>query len=180
MVDVGFGGDGATQPLPMIHDPIITRNLGSQHVRLIYGPIPQFSDQDHNVWIYQYRNSDTAEWNSFYSFPEIEFLPHDYEIMNYYCSTHVEVGSLNFQTQNVLVIKFLRGVLEDGEGEVGIVGKIMLVDGVLKRNDGGKTSVVKICKTEVERIEVLNDLGISLSQEDVAAISGRNVELLGT
>lgn len=101
--------------------------------------------------------------------------------MNHYCSTHVEVGSLNFQTRTVLVIKFLRGKGEGGdEEEERVVGKLMLVDGVLKRNDGGKTSVVRVCGTEEERVRVMReDLGIRLSEEDVKAISGRNVELLG-
>ena len=122
MVDVGFGGDGATKPLPMIrYPPAIVHNIGTQDIRLLYDTIPQLSasynsnidtkqeDQDKisnsKLWIYQYRNGPNLPWNAFYSFPEIEFLPADFDIMNYYVSNH----PASFQTFTVLVVKFLRG-----------------------------------------------------------------------
>ena len=129
MVDVGFGGDGATKPLPLISGHV-EQNLGPQEIRLIYSTISQQADQSKKVWIYQYRNGADKDWNSFYCFPEVEFLPQDFEIMNYFTSTNS--GAMNFQTKIVLIVRFLR------EGEI-IVGKIMLVDGVVKKNLGGRT-----------------------------------------
>lgn len=176
MVDVGFGGDGATKPLPMISGHSV-HNLGTQEVRLVYDTIPQLLDQTKPLWIYQYRNGADQEWNSFYCFPEFEFLPQDYEIMNHYTSTFM--GESNFQTKTVLVIRFLRG--EVGEhSEQRIVGKVMLVNGTLKRNDGGKTRVELVCKTEQDRLKVLKEyLGIELTANEAACVNGRNVELLG-
>ncbi|TVY40342.1 Arylamine N-acetyltransferase [Lachnellula subtilissima] len=178
--DVGFGGDGATKPLPLISGHV-TRNLGSQEIRLVHEALPHSSQQDQLhlfevgkevefeieiEWIYQYRNSPTLPWNAFYAFPELEFSAPDFEIMSYFTSTSTSV--VNFQTRTVLIVRFLLGrvssepndkngeadelngqggvdgpdcEIDDGTGELGhlgIVGKIMLVNGEVKRNDGGE------------------------------------------
>jgi arylamine N-acetyltransferase len=105
MLDVGFGGDGATKPLPLISGHV-EQNLGPQEIRLIYSTIEQQIDQSKMLWIYQYRNGTDKDWNSFYCFPEFEFLPQDFEIMNYFTST--SQGGTNFQTRTVLIVRFLR------------------------------------------------------------------------
>jgi arylamine N-acetyltransferase len=170
MLDVGFGGDGATKPLPMIPEHV-TLNLGTQEIRLIHSTIPQQVDQTKLLWIYQYRNGPTKEWNSFYAFPEFEFLPQDFEIMNYFTST--SQGETNFQTRTVLIVRFLR------EGE-SITGKVMLVNGEVKKNLGGKTEVVMVCGTEKERVEAIEKyFAITLTDEEIAGVKGRNVELVG-
>jgi hypothetical protein len=64
---------------------------------------------------------------------------------------------------------------------VGIVGKVMLVDGEVKRNDGGRTRVVTVCKTEEERVRALREhFAIELVEEEIQGIRGGIVELLGT
>ena len=173
MLDVGFGGDGATKPLPLISGHIV-QNLGPQEIRLLYSTISHQIDQAKKLWIYQYRNDKDKEWNSFYCFPEFEFLPQDFEIMNYYTST--SQGPTNFQTRTVLIVRFLTGKAEGGEKE--IVGKVMLINGVVKRNMGGKTEVVKVCETEEERVRALKEyFAITLTEEEKKGIKGRNVEL---
>ncbi|KAI9641401.1 hypothetical protein NHQ30_010203 [Ciborinia camelliae] len=176
MIDVAFGGDGATQPLPLISGHSIP-NLGTQEIRLVYETIPQQIDQSKPLWIYQYRNGPDKEWNSFYAFNEHEFLHEDFEIMNYYVSTNM--SERNFQTQNVLIVAFVRG--RDGEGREKIVGKRMLVNGAVKENMGGKTKLVRICQSESERVVVLREVfGIRLTEEEMGGIEGRNVELKGS
>lgn len=173
MVDVGFGGDGATKPLPLISGHIV-QNLGPQEIRLMHDNIDEETDKSQRLWIYQYRNGKDKEWNSFYCFPEFEFLPQDFEIMNYYTSTRQ--GGTNFQTRTVLVVRFLRGEAE--EEEQGILGKLILVNGEVKRNMGGKTSIIKVCETEEERIEALREyFAITLTEEEKLSVRGRNVEL---
>lgn len=162
--DVGFGGDGATKPLPLVED-IVTRNIGTQDLRLIRGNIDTQTDTSQKLWIYQYRNAEDHAWNSFYAFPETEFLEKDFEITNYYVSNSPD----SFQTTTVLAVKFLRrkveGAKEDREEE--IYGKVMLVNRVFKLNTGGKTSVVKVCKTEEERVEGLKEcFQIDLTDEE--------------
>jgi hypothetical protein len=180
MLDVGFGGDGATKPLPLISEHI-THNLGTQEIRLLHSTIPQQHDQSQKLWIYQYRNGKDKEWNSFYAFPETEFLPADFEVMSFYTSQYM--GGTNFQTRTVLIVRFLLGKVEDGEREEGreeIVGKVMLVNGEVKRNDGGKTRLILTCTTEEERVWALKEhFEIELTEEEIYGIKGRNVELLG-
>ena len=116
---------------------------------------------------------------------------------------------MNFQTRTVLIIRFLLGRVNsepngengevdglngqrgvdgpdceiEGEGELGhlgIVGKIMLVNGEVKRNDGGKTRVLKACESEDERVAAFEELfGITLTEEERLGVEGRNVELRG-
>jgi hypothetical protein len=91
--------------------------------------------------------------------------------MNFYTSTNE--SETNFQTRRVLVIRFLR------EGE-RIVGKVMLVDGLVKRNLGGKTETVVECKTENERVKALEEhFAIMLTEEERDSVRGRNVDLGG-
>lgn len=174
MLDVGFGGDGATKPLPLISGHV-EQNLGPQQIRLIHSHISQQTHQtdqapNNKLWIYQYRNGWDKEWNSFYCFPEFEFLPQDFEIMNYFTST--SQGETNFQTRTVLIVRFLRE-------EAKIVGKVMLVNGDVKRNMGGKTEALKVCETEEERAEALEEyFAIVLTEEEKEGVRGRNVELL--
>jgi arylamine N-acetyltransferase len=175
VLDVGFGGDGATKPLPLISGHV-TSNLGTQEIRLLHSTIPQQMDQSQKLWIYQYRNGRDKEWNSFYAFPETEFLHADFEVMSFYTSQFT--GGTNFQTRTVLIVRFLLGERMDGGEE--IVGKVMLVNGEVKRNDGGKTRVVMVCKTEEERVRALKEhFEIVLTEEEIAGVKGRNVELLG-
>jgi arylamine N-acetyltransferase len=171
MLDVAFGGDGPTKPLPLISEHV-TQNLGAQEVRLIYGTIPQQLEQTQRLWIYQYRNGKDKDWNSFYAFPELEFFQADFEIMNFFTSQ----STRSFQTTTVLIIRFLRGDKE----EEGIVGKVMLVNGEVKRNDGGKTGLVLTCTTEKERLKALEEhFEIRLTDEEINGMRGRNEELLG-
>ncbi|KAF7927008.1 uncharacterized protein EAE98_006392 [Botrytis deweyae] len=176
MIDVAFGGDGATKPLPLIPGHTI-HNLGTQEIRLVYEPIPQQTDQSKPLWIYQYRNGPDKEWNSWYAFNEHEFLPEDFEIMNYFVSTNM--SERNFQTKNVLIVAFVTG--EDEHGREKIVGKRMLINGDVKENMGGKTRLVKVCESESERVQVIREFfGIRLTDEEVGAMRGRNVELRGS
>lgn len=166
MVDVAFGGDGATKPIPLIHG-VVTHNLGTQDIRLVYESLEEFSDPDQRVWIYQYRNGPEKPWNSFYAFPEAEFLHSDFEIMNYWTSQCRDC----FQTATILLVKFERK-------EDQIVGKVMMVNDTVKRNMGGKTEVVKVCKNEQERVEAIKEyFGLTLTEDEIKAIKGHPTEL---
>ncbi|KAI0483103.1 cysteine proteinase [Xylariaceae sp. FL0804] len=201
-VDVGFGGDGATLPMPL-EEGTVHQNLGAQQIRLVRDWIPTQThrggdgDDDEKskskLWIYQYRNGGEEDrpWNSFYAFaPELEFMPADWEVVNWYISTH----PASFQTYTVLAIKFLRrpaavsseeeeeekGKNGDGDGARGeeekeekIYGKRMLVNGLVKENLGGRTAVIAECKTDEERVAALEKyFDIRLTQEERDGIKG--------
>jgi arylamine N-acetyltransferase len=166
MVDVGFGGDGATKPLPLI-DGHIERNLGTQDIRLVHDTIPDQVDQSKPLWIYQYRNSPDADWNSYYAFPEVEFLEVEFGILNFWTSQSPD----SFQTTSMLVVKFQR----NGDR---IVGKKMLFNHLVKENPGGKTRLVQELRTEEERIEALEVwFGLVLTEEERLGIRGHCTEL---
>lgn len=166
MVDVGFGGDGATKPLPLI-DGATVHNLGTQEIRLIRDKIPEQVNPEQLYWIYQYRNSPDAEWNSFYAFPGVEFSLADFGIINWWACNCPQ----SFQTFTVLVVKFYR---QDDK----IVGKVMLINDTIKRNLGGKTEVVAVLKSENERIAALRQwFDIQLSNIEEVAIAGHTTEI---
>lgn len=178
--DVAFGGDGATMPMPL-EDGLIHQNLGTQQIRLFRDWIPTQvkRTEETKLWIYQYRNGPEKEWNSFYSFPGIEFMMLDWGVVNHWMTTH----PTSHQRYNVLVIKFLRRLKEGEEegGEQEIYGKRMLVNGVVKENLGGRTHIIAELKTEEERVSALKDFfGIKLADEEVLGIVGYKSELRET
>lgn len=184
MEDVGFGGDGPTKPLPLTAGHAV-QNLGSQEIRLVYESMPEASEPDQKLWIYQYRNGREREWNPFYAFPEFEAFHADLLMNNYWTSTN----PASFQTKQILLVKFLRssdgddGDDDDGDEHEGsinrIVGKIMMVNGTIKRNMGGKTEIVQECRSEVERIEALKRyFDVSLTQQEIEGIKGTVTELV--
>ena len=176
MVDVGFGGDGATKPLPFIEGHV-THNIGTQDIRLTRDFVPSQTERtpERKLWIYQYRNSTEQPWNSFYAFSDlVEFLPADFNIMNWYTGSNPE----SFQTFTVLIVKFLRRPNKDVPGQEEIYGKRMLVNGTVKENLGGRTKVVQECVTEEERIEALKSwFDIHLTDKEAKSIQGWVSEL---
>jgi arylamine N-acetyltransferase len=164
-IDVSFGGDGPTQPLKLVHgEP--TTNLGTQQVQLTYETIDQFTT-DRKHWIYQYRNKPENPWNHYYCFDEVEYLQGDFVIMNWFTSTFPS----SFQNTSVLAVKFIRN-------EDKIVGKVMFVNREVKRNMGGRTELLKVCETEKDRVEALEEhFGITLTEEERVGIKGRVTDL---
>jgi arylamine N-acetyltransferase len=177
-LDVSFGGDGPIEPLPLIHEHV-TQNIGTQQLRLIRDYIPEQGDKvnPQKLWIYQYRNStdESVPWNSYYAFAELEALPEDFKYPNWFVSQHPD----SFQTARMLITKFLKRDREDGSAEDStIYGKIMLASDSIKQNTGGKTELVKVCKSEQERIEALKEyFGIILTEEEKAGILRRPTEI---
>ena len=183
MVDVGFGGDGATGPRPLVHAEI-SRNIGSQEMRLMHEYMDAQTvrdDEKQKMWVYQYRNSPEMAWTAFYAFTETEFLDQDLRVMNHFTAL------TSFQPVTVLAVKFLRRVEQDDAGKAvtdkdgkveRIHGKVMLVQGVFKINDGGKTRVVEDCKNEDDRIKALEKwFGLRLTEQQRNGMRGYCTEL---
>ena len=164
-------------PMPLI-DGLIHENLGTQQIRLFRDWIPTQvkRTEETKLWIYQYRNGPEKDWQSFYSFPGIEFMMLDWGVVNFWMTTH----PTSHQRYNVLVIKFLRRLKkgEDEGGEHEIYGKRMMVNGVVKENLGGKTQIIAQLKSEEERVSALEKyFGIELAEEEVLGIAGYKSEL---
>ena len=168
MVDVGFGSDGPTRPLPL-EAGIIWKGISQQEMRLLYENIPPNSDPGQRLWIYQYRYSSTEEWVSAYCFTELEFLPGDYDVMNFWTSHSPKSWFL----RKIVVVKM---IMEEGE----LIGKLILSNGELKRRIGREKEILKVCKTEDDRFEVLQHwFGIELGEVERQGIAGLITELHG-
>jgi len=170
--------------MPLTADIIHHNSLGTQEIRFIRDFLPgqRFRGPGAPLkWIYQYRNGRSQEWNSFYGFDaDFEFLEPDFKVMSHFTSTSPEAP----QSYTVLALRFLRGevpVGEDGEKDYSVakvVGKVMLVNGDLKRNVTGKTELIKRCETEPERVAALREyFGIELTENEALGIRGWVSEL---
>lgn len=166
MVDVGFGGNGAVHPLALKPD-MVSPGIGPQEYRLRHTNIASNSSPDQKLWLFQHRNSSDDEWNDAYCFTELEFLPVDYEVMNFWTS---QSGKTWFTSTIVAV----RMVL-DGED---VVGTIILGDDEVKQRIQGKVEQSVKLKTEGERLEALKKwFDITLSEEEKAGIKGMSTQL---
>lgn len=181
-LDVAFGGDGPITPLLLEGSRTAVPNIGPQQVRLIQDTIPKQQLETTKLWIYQYRNGPDREWNSFYSFAELEFFQEDFEVMNWFASART------LHRWTVLVVRFLREAdcslfSERGEwglstADVGIVGKVMLVNDVVKVNLGGKTEIVRSFDSEKGRLQALKEyFGIELTSDQQQGILGWDMRL---
>ncbi|KAK8154481.1 hypothetical protein BKA80DRAFT_209978 [Phyllosticta citrichinensis] len=94
MMDVGFGGDMPTKPLPLESSPS-TLNIGTQEIHLNYAPLP-VSLSNNPVWIYGYRNAPSDPWNAAFCFTETEFLLQDLEVLNFHTSRDPKASHSTF------------------------------------------------------------------------------------
>ncbi|KAI0872692.1 hypothetical protein GGS24DRAFT_466445 [Hypoxylon argillaceum] len=180
-VDIAFGGDCATRPLPLVHgdsDELVYQNLGAQQIRLVrdWVPTQRKRTSASKLWIYEYRNGPDRPWNPFYCFALVEFMPNDWDVINVFASSSPK----SWQTKTVIAIKFLRRTRDDGddEGREEIYGKRMLVDHVVKENLGGKTAVIYECKNEADRVAALEKyFDLRLTEEEGNAIRGWSTAL---
>ena len=170
--DIGFGAEGFTFPLPLVYNRA-QQNIAPSRIRLVRDWIPEqeAKREEHKVWMYQYQRSEHDRWETQYCFIDQEFLPQDFEIMNYWTS----VGRTSWFTQVVIVVKFLMD--EDGKE---VVGQLILNGNVVKRRIKGETEVLKECKSEQERVKALEEVfGIRLEKEEREGIKGLVTELKG-
>ncbi|KAL4744796.1 hypothetical protein BDW72DRAFT_208726 [Aspergillus terricola var. indicus] len=164
-VDVAFGGDGPTRPMPLISGQEF-QSLGLQEVRLIYDNIPQQTRLERKFWIYQYRNGPDKAWNSLYAFAEFEFFHDDIEVINHFTSwetlTNNELWIVKFirdgETHGLPITNDEEGFKGLGDGGISVVGKIMFISGspdVIKLNMGGKSRVINSLMTREARVQGL-------------------------
>ncbi|NUT51684.1 MAG: arylamine N-acetyltransferase [Saccharothrix sp.] len=128
LVDVGFGGGGLLEPLPLVAGEVVRQ--GDWSFRL-----------DHADGVWTLRSWQASEWFPLYDFTEDPRTPADYAILNYYMSTNPKsafVGRLLVQRTD----ERARHQLAD-------------LDLTEARPDG---SVVKRSLTTEERAAVLRDV----------------------
>lgn len=172
MIDVGFGGWSApTSPLRLERNACDTTatQIAPAEMRLAWKNIDGNTDPNQRLWVYQHRSNNESPWLDMYCFSELEFLPQDYELMNYWTSTSPKV----WFTQKVICAKMVIDSPENAE----LVG-IMILQDDLKLRIHGKTESQQTFKNEEERVSVLDRVfGINLSKPERAGIKGLVSEL---
>ena len=121
------------------------------------------------LWTLEHRISESHEWVPIYCFGMTEFLPQDFEIMNFATSNR----KTSFFTYKILCLKMIFGEEVDD-----ITGVLILNGGELKRRIYENSEILIDCKTEDERVKVLKEhFGIVLSEGEMGAIRGTVTEL---
>jgi arylamine N-acetyltransferase len=84
LVDVGFGGNGLTAPLPIFNGKIIEEPISGvipEEHRVHLDEFPGSTRKDHKIWMYQHRRNREAEWQTQFVFEkDFEFYSADYEV----------------------------------------------------------------------------------------------------
>lgn len=168
LVDVGFGGNGATTPLPLEEEAVHER-IAPGEMRLIRSKLPEHTDVNQRMWIYQHRQTPDDKWTPMYCFTEVEFFPQDYEMMNFWTSQSRKC----FFTYAIVLARIL---MEKGK----LVGMVTMKDGEAKRRIGNEVVETKTCRNEQGRLDVLREwFGTRLTQEEERGIRGTVTELKG-
>lgn len=167
LVDVGYGADGPCTPLPLDSSAILY-GLPNQQLRLEHKSLPQHLDKSQRVWVYSQKRG-SEEWADIYHFPDVEFFPLDFDILNHHAMTK------SLWASTVVAQRFTLD--EDG---VKISGTLLLVRGELKAGNSSpqKMKVVKMMETEEQRLKTLEEhFSIILTEDERDAIKGSAVEL---
>ncbi|KAL4962812.1 arylamine N-acetyltransferase family protein [Aspergillus stella-maris] len=177
MVDVGFGNNNPTSPLPLQSNTTAKNHPGTL-MRLIKEPLPEAVDQSQKFWMYQvsYTTTPTQEtdWQTMYAFSEAETLPQDFEMMN----VNTSQTASSWFTQTVVCVKHVFEE-EDLDGELRAVGMYVLTGREVKSRIGGVSEVVMKLENEGDRIEALERwFGVELADYEVQGIKGLGSELV--
>ena len=166
LIDVGFGSNGPTAPVPLIHNHSRVKTLPENSEKLTREHIPDSTHRgpEQLLWVYSYRFNENSPWVTAYCFSEIEFLPVDFATMNFFTSK----SPTSWFTYSIVCLKHLMNA--DGQ----IVGDITLLDNELRKREMGKPSE-KLCEieSEEERVDALERyFGVKLSQPERGGIKG--------
>ena len=164
VVDVGMGSMGPNLPYPL-EDGFETISIAPRKIRLQHRSIAEsYGNKSNKLWCYDVclkpgEKDEENTWTPTYCFTELEFLPQDYEMMSWFTSTF----PTSFFTRHVTATRMVL----DEAGEK-IVGNITLFEATIKKSIGGKSEVLKECKTEDERVKALKEyFDIELREEQI-------------
>ncbi|KAL9039495.1 MAG: hypothetical protein Q9214_004856, partial [Letrouitia sp. 1 TL-2023] len=171
VVDVGFGAQGPSQPL-LLQEGIEFSDARPLSMRLSYGPLPANEHKDSKLWRYEVKTSEAGNWAPMYCFTNLEFLPQDYEIMNFWTST----SPACWFTHKVVAARML---LDNKGGMEGVVGTVTMGGLEVKRKvSRGETEIVASFRSESDRVNALAKwFGIVLSREEKEGIRGTETHL---
>lgn len=166
LVDVGFGSDSPVRPQPLVSGTVLP-HMAPGSTRLQWRNITPNTDPNQRLWICEYRRTDDSDWETKYCFSELEFLPQDYNVMNYYTSTNPR----SIFSKTIMVET---KILRDNE----LVGNQILLGNNLKWRVHGQKEKEIVLNSEAERLQALEEhWGIKLGQPERDGIRGLSTEL---
>ncbi len=153
--------------MPLIHNQVSKWGATNAETRLRYqepsNPIVQ------GLWALEHRISPSHPWTTSYSFTMTEFLPQDFDVMNWARSTQ----KTSFFTYKIICVKMVC----DEEVE-DLVGVVILENQKFKKRINGEVKDTFECKSEDERVNVLSEhFGIKFAERERVGIQGSVTEL---
>lgn len=175
---------GAITPIPLIHE-IIAPGTGSQQFRLLNQPLKHQANRSLLFWILQTKHTSADPWLDIYAFcPNTEFSRADYEVMSYVASRieNIIFTKIIVCIRSVLSTELSKeelakmGEMEDGE--VRVLGRIILTKRDVKRVMGDVSEKLEVFETEAQRVQGFKKyFRLELNQEEQDGIKGRATEI---
>jgi arylamine N-acetyltransferase len=167
LVDVGFGSNSPTFPVPLEDDYSALSIQPSHWMMLKRQHIPDNTHKtnpEQLLWVYSLRFTADMPWIPGYCFSDIEFLPKDFQTINFFVSQ----SPSSWFTYTVVCLKYLM----DPETEE-IVGDITLFGNEIKERRYGKSQELMAIRNESDRVDALEKfLGVTLSGPERNGIYG--------
>lgn len=160
---MGFGSACAIRPL-LLKENLVVPYIAPGEMRLIREPISEFTDENQKVWIYQVRHTPDSEWLHTICFSEAEFLPQDFNVLNFYTSQNP--GSWFRHS-------FVCSLLLWDDTKQEIQGQCTMAGNAVKRRIHGQTETVDTFQSEGDRVRALAKwFGLHFRQDEVDAVRG--------
>lgn len=168
MVDVGFGNNCATAPL-LLQEGATATAIAPSEMRIVRESIAEFTDPSQKIWIYQTRYNPESKWLSLICFSEVEFLPQDFEVMNF----SVSQSRTSWFTQAFFC---MRMILDQTGTE--IIGQCVMSGKEVKERLRGQTEILQVLETEEDRVKALAKyFDMHLLESEIQGIRGMTSEL---
>jgi arylamine N-acetyltransferase len=167
LVDVAMGPTSPSQPL-LLEDGHSVPGIGLTTSRLRWDTIPDYTDPESKLWIYEQNNDGKSDFVPTYCFTELEFLPSDYAIMK---------NGTTFSRHSWFTWRIVctRTVLDEDEE---VVGTLILVNDSLKRRIMGRSELLATFNCEAERISALKQwFGIEMTEDERLGVKGMVTDL---
>ena len=167
-MDVGFGNNCATAPLPLQEGATAT-SIAPSEMRLIKDSLAECIDKTQKPWIYQTRKNADSPWVPNFCFSEVEFLPQDFGVMNF----SVSQNPTSFFVQNFVCMR----MIPDTTGKE-IIGQCIMSGKEVKQRIKGQTEVLQVLQTEDDRVKALSKyFDMHLRKNEVEGIQGLTSQL---
>jgi len=167
LVDVGFSSFSPVRPVQLGKAGVVHNGSQKLHVSLRQRHIPDNThrfDPEQLLWTYSIATNSDVNWTLGYCFSEVEFLPNDFEVMNFF----VCHSPTSWFRWHVVALVFLWDAEHDD-----IEGTMTIMGDEVKERRHGVSKVVKKLNDEDDRVQALREyLGIELTEVQKRSILG--------